>query len=192
MPELIQLIQQRHSTPLLTSPAPSAEHWNQVITAACCAPDHGRLKPWQFRLIEGDGLLALGDLFVNAQQDRCLKAGIELTEQQQTRTRELPQRAPALLVVVAQVTENHKIPVIEQITACAAATQNIQLALMDLGFGCIWRTGEFAFDDTVKQGLGFAPKDEIISFLYVGTPQKQPPTREPQELSSCFEAWPTQ
>lgn len=189
MPELTQSIQKRQSVPMLASPAPSQEQWAQIIAAGCSAPDHGRLKPWQFRLIEGDALSALGDLFVKAQQLANEQDGVELSEQQMTRTRELPLRAPALLAVVAQITENHKIPVIEQITATAAATQNIQLALMDLGFGCMWRTGHFAFNDTVKHGLGFEAKDEIIGFLYVGTTQKQPPARELQEISTCFHAW---
>lgn len=186
MPELTQLIQQRQSTPLLTTPAPSQEQWAQVIAAACTAPDHGKLRPWQFRLIEEQHLDALGTIFVEAKHKSTKEP---LTEQQLTRTQDLPKRAPAILAVVAEVIENHKIPVIEQISACAAATQNIQLALLDLGFSCIWRTGEFAFSTTVKSSLGFEAKDEIIGFLYVGTAQKQPPARDPQDIATCFRTW---
>ena len=63
------------------------------------------------------------------------------------------------------------------------------IAIVDLsllGFGSMWRTGEFASHDEVKTGLGFAAKDEIVGFLYVGTPQKQPPARIPQAIDTCF------
>ncbi len=183
---LIHKIQQRHSTPLVEQPAPNATEWAQVIQTATTAPDHGRLRPWQFRLIEGDGLSKLGDLFVDAQKRIYASQNKIMTKQQIERTRCLPSRAPAILVVVAQIQDNHTIPVIEQIAATAAAAQNAQLALMELGYGCMWRTGDFAFYDDVKTGLGFTPKDEIIGFLYVGTPQKQPPVRTPQDIQTCF------
>ena len=187
MTQLMEQIQQRHSTALLEAPAPTSEEWSDIIQTAITAPDHGRLKPWQFRLIQGEGLKSLGELFSQAQQKSAAQNQQELTEQQLERTRSLPSRAPAILVVVAKIQENHKIPVIEQITASAAAAQNTQLALMSLGYGCMWRTGDFAFDNNVKHGLGFEAKDEIIGFLYVGTPTKQPQQRTPQDITTCFE-----
>jgi len=190
MAELIQHIQQRQSTPIVTDPAPSLHQWHQVIQTACTAPDHGKLRPWHFRLIEGEtSLKHLGDVFAKAQTHAYSLKGETPTEQQLQRSRELPLRAPSILVVVAQIIPDHKIPVIEQIAATAAATQNAQLALTDLGFGCIWRTGEFAFSDAVKAALGFQAQDAIIGFLYVGTPSKQPPARTPQPIASCFKAW---
>jgi len=186
MTSLIEKIQQRQSTPLLAAPAPSQAEWAQIIQTATTAPDHGRLQPWQFRLIEGEGLNKLGDLFVEVQKQQCASKGAELTQQQSERTRGLPSRAPAILLVVAKIQENHKIPVVEQISATAAAAQNAQLALMELGYGCMWRTGDFAFYDGIKTGLGFASHDEIIGFLYVGTPQKKCPARIPQENQTCF------
>lgn len=186
----IEFIKSRQSTPMLTTPGPSPKEWEQVIAAATTAPDHGRLQPWQFRLITGEGLKQLGDIMAHAQEQRSHHNGNPVTEQQLTRTRELPLRAPAILVTVAQILENHKIPVVEQVAAVACATQNAQLALHDLGYGCMWRTGEFAACDSVKDALGFEPKDEILAFLYVGTQQKAPPERTPQALNDCFQHWP--
>src|SRR5689334_24662663 len=34
--------------------APTKEHLATVLQAAVRAPDHGRLRPWRFMLIEGD------------------------------------------------------------------------------------------------------------------------------------------
>lgn len=187
MTSLIESLQQRQSIALVSAPAPSPQEWDQVIQAATAAPDHGRLRPWQFRLIDGDGLNALGQLFLKAYKNNAATHNITLSQEQLERTKGLPHRAPAILLVVAQVQTQHKIPIVEQVNATAAAAQNIQLALMDLGYGCMWRTGDFAFYDEVKTGLGFASHDEIVGFLYVGTPQKQPAPRQPQDIKSCFQ-----
>ncbi len=189
MPEMIELIQSRVSTPLLAAPAPTIEEWHHIISTGCSAPDHGKLKPWQYRLIEGPALKSFGEVLVQAQTKTLADDGKAPTEQQIDRTKSLPLRAPAILAVVAQLQEDHKIPVIEQISACAAATQNIQLALHSLGYGCIWRTGDFAYMDEVKKALGFLAKDEIIGFLYVGTPEKKPAARTLQSIESCFSQW---
>jgi len=43
------------------------------------------------------------------------------------------------------------------------------LAAFALGFNAMWKTGGPAYDETVKQALGFASADAIVGFLYLGT-----------------------
>jgi nitroreductase len=43
------------------------------------------------------------------------------------------------------------------------------LAAPALGYGAMWKTGDPAYDPTVKQALGLQPDDDIIGFLYIGT-----------------------
>ena len=50
-----------------------------------------------------------------------------------------------------------------------------------LGIGAVWRTGDFAFDRNVHQQLGLAEQDQIIGFLYVGTPSVQAPIKPLKE-----------
>ena len=61
-----------------------------------------------------------------------------------------------------------KIPEIEQVLSAGAVAQNILNAAHALGYGAIWRTGEMAYDDRVKTGLGLARPDKIVGFIYVG------------------------
>ena len=57
---------------------------------------------------------------------------------------------------------------IEQVLSAGAVAQNILNAAHALGYGAIWRTGEMAYDDRVKTGLGLARPDKIVGFIYVG------------------------
>jgi len=43
------------------------------------------------------------------------------------------------------------------------------LAAHALGYGAMWKTGEPAYDPSVKTALGLNADDEIMGFLYLGT-----------------------
>jgi nitroreductase len=46
------------------------------------------------------------------------------------------------------------------------------------GLGAMWRTGPAARDPEVKKFLGFAPDQELISFVYIGYPDMLPAAAE--------------
>ncbi len=185
MSEIVNAIQQRVSSPKLGAPKPSPEQIEQALKCAVQAPDHGRLKPWRFIVVEGDGLVELGHLFVRAKQ----AVANDLTEAQIKKLEAMPLRAPLVIICVAQVQPQHKVSVTDQILAVGAAVQNMQLVFRDQGFGVMWRTGEMAELPTVKQMLGLKPEDVIVSYLYVGA--KAEPDREPakNKLEDCVSYW---
>ena len=53
----------------------------------------------------------------------------------------------------------------------AAAGQNILLSLEFLGYGAIWRTGNMAFNKEIVKELNLEPHQEVIGYIYTGTPQ---------------------
>jgi nitroreductase len=55
-----------------------------------------------------------------------------------------------MVVVVAIEPVAGSIPTIEQVSAAAAATQNILLAATALGLGSMWRTGDPCYDPKVR------------------------------------------
>src|SRR5438874_829544 len=57
----------------------------------------------------------------------------------------------------------------EQTLSAGAAAHAMMLAAFALGFNAMWKTGGPAYDETVKQALGFASTDAIVGFLYLGT-----------------------
>jgi nitroreductase len=79
-------------------------------------------------------------------------------------------RSPVIIVVVAEPPQLPKVLEIENIEATAAAVQNVLLVAEEMGLACMWRTGDAAYDPRVKQWLGLAPDEHIVSFLYVGFP----------------------
>jgi nitroreductase len=95
-----------------------------------------------------------------------------------------------ILIAVCELkVAQDKIPPIEQLLSVGAAVENVLLALHAHGFGAIWRTGAPAYDDWVKQALGFAATDAIVGFIYVGTPQQAPRQvvrATPAEFTRCL------
>lgn len=164
--EALSALQQRVSSPKLCDPAPSAEQRQAIFQAALRAADHANLRPWRFIVVEGDARHALGALFLGV----ALSKTPELDEAQRAKILSKPLRAPLILVAVAPYAEHSKVPELELHLSCGAAVQNILNAAFALGVGAYWRTGSMAFSRQVNEGLGLATKDQIVGFIYMGTP----------------------
>ncbi len=160
----------RRSVGRLVEPAPSDAELRRILGAAVTAPDHDELRPWRFAVLRGDAKDAFGQVLLDAYMERCRREGTEPTEGQRTKERTKLGRAPLVVVVGAVRRDDTKIPWVEQQLAAAAATQNLLLACTALGFASMWRTGDPAYDETVKGALGLGPRDAIVAFVYIGTP----------------------
>lgn len=166
----IELLLTRNSHARLVAPAPNDAQLELMLQAALRAPDHARMTPWRFVKIEGAARERLGDVFVAAQLTRDADTASDKLD----KLRGNPLRAPLLLVAVARLTDNAKVPLIEQRLAAGCAAHAILLAAHALDFGAIWRTGDMASDPYVATALGLADNEEIIGFLYLGTRQGEP------------------
>ncbi|MEX0583738.1 MAG: nitroreductase [Sneathiella sp.] len=166
----IEALVTRKSTARLTMPAPGTEDLNVMMKAAIRAPDHCRLRPWRFLVVEGAAREKLGDIFMDALKSRDPEAKEAMLEKERSK----PLRAPMIVIVIAKVEEHPKVPVVEQILSAGAAAQNIMLAAHALGYGGIWRSGKPCFDPNVKQALGASEADQIVGFLYLGTAERSP------------------
>jgi nitroreductase len=109
-------------------------------------------------------------VLADAYATRSAAAGVEVVPAKYDKERTKLGRAPVVIVVGAVRRPSEQIPWIEQQLAAAAAAQNILLAAAALGYGSMWRTGDAAYDNDVKDALGLAPEDAITGFLYIGTP----------------------
>lgn len=162
--ELLTGIESRASALKLSAPGPKREHIEQIIRAGVRAPDHGRLRPWRFVVLEGAAREQLGDAMARMLRDKMPQA----TDEQLAAERGKVMRAPTIVVVGAKIAKG-KIPEIEQVGAVAAAVQNMLLAAQALGYGAMWKTGGPAYDASVKAMYDLAPEDHIVAFLYLGT-----------------------
>src|SRR6476619_4567571 len=96
--------------------APTKEHLATVLQAAVRAPDHGRLRPWRFMLIEGEQRRKFGDILAASAMRRnpALSAG----DLQREHDKAL--RAPLSILVACRAVTGTKVPVSEQILAAGA------------------------------------------------------------------------
>jgi nitroreductase len=162
--ELLEAIQSRVSALKLSEPGPTREHLEQILRAGLRAPDHGRLKPWRFVVLEGADKAKLAE----AMAELLRRKAPQCTQAQLDAERNKPMRAPTIVVVAARISKG-KIPEIEQIASVAAGVQNMFLVAHALGYGAMWKTGAAAYDAEVKTALGLSPEDHIVAMLYLGT-----------------------
>ena len=178
----------RVSAPRLTEPGPDAAQRELLFRAALRAPDHALLRPWRFLTVEGSARERLGELFAealsaNAGQDAA-------SEQALTKARAMPLRAPLLIVVIAAIQDHFKVPAQEQLLAAGCAAHGILLAAHVQGIGAVWRTGELAYNAHVAKGLGLGDNEQIIGFLYLGTPERELRTPPQVPVDEFVSAWP--
>ena len=162
--DAITALTERVSVAQLTGPGPSQQQLDKLYQAAFRAPDHAWIRPWRYLTIKGQGLIELGDVFAQAGQ----LDNPDLTEDQIAKIKSKPQRAPLMIVAIANLTEHEKIPKMEQRLAVGAGIQNILVAAYAMGLGAIWRTGAMAEHSHVKSKLGLANNEEILGFIYLG------------------------
>lgn len=163
--DALELMLSRESALKLEAPGPSAEELDRIFASAVRAPDHGRLRPWQFVVIPEERRAAFGALMA----DSLKRRNPAVSDGELQRERDKAFRSPVIVAVAAKVQRGHKIPEIEQIASAAAAAQTIMLAAPALGYGAVWKTGAPAYDSSVKTALGLRAEDDIIGFLYLGT-----------------------
>ena len=163
----------RRSISKLTSPHPPREDMEDVYQAALRAPDHSWLRPWRFIEITGSSRHKLAQAFIMA-----TKQIEEVDEEREKKNAALPLRSPMIIVVISKVNyDKPNVPRLEQIQSTAAAAQNILLALHDKGYGAYWRTGKYSTErnEHISSELSLDKNDEVLGYLYVGTPEVDAP-----------------
>jgi nitroreductase len=162
--DLLNAIDSRASALKLIEPGPTRAHLEQIMRAGVRAPDHGRLRPWRFVVLEGAARDKLGDAMARL----SLVKFPQSTPEQLDGERRKVLRAPTIVVAAAHITPG-KIPEVEQILAVAAGVENMVLVAQALGYGAMWKTGAAAYDAQTKAMLGLTERDHIVAFLYLGT-----------------------
>lgn len=181
---LLTWIESRQSVGQLIEPAPSQAELEQALQAALSAPDHHRLRPWQFLQISGSAREQLGRVYAD-----CLRHVGVVDPVQLDRALAQPLRAPLILVAVVKIQQHPKVPVVEQILSMGAAIENLLLMLNAQGYASIWRTGALTESVLLKQKLGLKQDDEIAGFIYIGTAARQLAARESLKVTDFLTPW---
>ena len=164
--ELLTAIDTRSSAARLTQPGPGPVELARILDAAGRAPDHGRLRPWRFIVLDGASRQEFSRAAAQAKRLRVPT----MTDEQFAAERDKVAASPTIVVIGCAVRRDQtKVPEIEQVVAAAAAAQNFFLAAHDMGFGVMWKTGAAAYDPAVKAVVGLDALDHIVGIMHVGT-----------------------
>ena len=185
--DVTELLKNRASAPwrILGEPGPSDDELRELMEAAVSSPYHGAVRPWRFIVVRGGARGALAELFTEA----LLKRKPDADEATIEKDRDRMSRVPLLIVVAARISPNHpKVPAHEQLISTGLAAQAILLAAQSKGYGGVMLTGDHAYDEHVKQGLGLQETDQIVAFVYIGTTEGEPrPKKRPDPAKFTIE-----
>ncbi|GFM69641.1 nitroreductase [Pseudomonas cichorii] len=183
--EALDVLLNRVSVPRLVDPAPDAAQREILFGAALRSPDHGQLRPYRFITVEGQARERMGELLVEALQ----QSGGEITPQALDKARLGPLRAPLVVVVVARLQDHFKVPRKEQLITAGCAAHAVLLAAYAQGVGAVWRTGDLSYSPHVAKGFGLGDDEEVIAFLYLGTPQNPPREAPKVDVGGFVSEW---
>ena len=173
-PEVLEFLQTRRSRPAktLAMPVPTHQELAPILTAATRTPDHGKLEPWRFIVLEGAALRRLAEDVVR----RGPQLGVEGDKLEKARR----QFADAGLVVavVSSPVPSPKVPEIEQILSAGAVCLSMLNAALASGWGANWLTGWMASDRSfLRHGLSLSRSEFVAGFIHIGTERMTPPER---------------
>lgn len=177
------LLLERRSCSALQAPAPEGAALTAILQAALRVPDFQRLRPYEFILATGDGLDRLGALLESA----AMAAG--KAPEIVARAQRMPHRAPLVVVVVARWRASSIVSRFEQQLTAGCAVMAMQMAAVAQGFGGVWRSGWPMFDRGLHDALDLGEGDQIVGFLYLGTPFQAPTGPIPAVDANDFSRW---
>ena len=171
------LSRRSHPARTLGLPVPDRPALLPLLTAAARSPDHGKLVPWRFVVLERRSLLRLAVLA----RERGAAFGLA-PERIEKGVRQYADGHLAV-AVVASPKPSASIPEIEQHLSAGAVCLALLNAALAAGWGANWLTGWAAHDATFcAEGLGLAPGEFVAGLIHIGTPTTTPSDRPRPDL----------
>lgn len=171
MTDVLDFMLSRRSAGTLGAPGPTREQLDRMLLATGTVPDHGRLRPFRFAVVDGDGRAAFGDALARAAAERKP----EMSEAAREGVRAKAFRSPTIIVLIASPKPG-KIEKWEQHATAACAGFAIVLAAHALGVGAVWKSVPFTRGQALTELLGLGEAEEMLGFIHLGTPTGAEPT----------------
>jgi nitroreductase len=182
-PQTLAFLARRRSASALTlaAPAPSPAELGAILRLAVRVPDHGKLSPWRFVILEGEAKAAFirGLEAIAARRPDAAKAAAKLSKIRQ----------PPLTVAVISSPHEGEIPEWEQRLSAGAVCLMMIIAAQASGYGANWITDWYAYDEEADRLLGLQDGEQVAGFVQLGTPSEAPLERVRPELDALIEVW---
>ncbi len=180
-PQALDFLLTRRSRPAktLTAPAPDAEALRPLLTAAARSPDHGKLEPWRFVVLQGAALTRLAAA--------VQRHGARLGKDAETiaKASDAFANSPLCVAVIEVQKPSPKIPAIEQTYSAGAVCLALLNAALAAGWGANWLSGWASHDrGFVQDALGLGPEERVAGFIHIGTETSAPPERPRPDLDT--------
>lgn len=168
----------------IIAPGPSPDQLRAIMKAAIRVPDHGKLAPWRFVIVESDQRNRLATLLTDAYRAEKPNAGrLEIESMEQ-----FARQAPALVVALSCPVADSKIPVWEQELSVGAACMNLLTAVHASGFIGGWLTGWPAYSNAVRDAFG-SESERIAGFIFIGSSARELEERPRPEYEQVVNKW---
>ncbi len=168
----------------MVAPGPDPKQLRRILTSAMRVPDHGKLAPWRFVIIDSERRPAFAALLERAYLEGKPEAGrLELGAIDQ-----FARQAPALVVVVSIPNPRSNIPIWEQELSAGAACMALLAATHAEGFVGSWLTGWATYDPKIVEALGF-PEAKIAGFAFLGSPGRALDERPRPTFETVVSHW---
>lgn len=183
-PAALDFLLSRRSRPAktLVAPGPSREELAPLLTAAARSPDHGKLEPWRFIVLEQGAMARLSEL-TQTRGEALGKSPEDITKGRS----QFDQGILAVAVIEIQK-PSPKIPEIEQTYSAGAVCLALLNAALAAGWGANWLSGWISHDRAFgAEALGLAENERIAGFIHIATEGSAPPERPRPDLDAITE-----
>ena len=183
-PARLERLRLRRSAPAqaLQAPAPTPSELQVILEVGARTPDHGKLFPWRFLVIQGEAKARLVARLapLAADQPDPAKAQAVLAKLA---------NPPLTVAVISRVTPGHKVPVWEQELSAGAVCMNLLHAADALGYAGSWITDWYAYDPRAMATLGLADGERVAGFIHLGTLPEPAQERVRPDVAAITGRW---
>ncbi len=182
-PQTLEFFARRRSASALSlqSPGPTAAQLKTLLALAARAPDHGKLAPWRFVVLQGaaKATFVAGLEEIAHERNDAVKALAKLGKI----------KVPPLTIAVISACVDGDIPEWEQRLSAGAVCTLLILAAQAMGFGANWITDWYAYDVKATAWLGLNAGERVAGFVHVGKAGEDPLERARPDPASLTREW---
>ncbi len=179
-PAALDFLLPRRSTSAKTLglPVPDDAALDTILTAAARSPDHGKLEPWRFILLDRAALQAMS---VKVTERATV---LQIDPDQTVKSRDEYARSHLAVIVVSSPVASEKIPDSEQLFSAGAVCLSLLNAALASGWGANWLSGWASRDPEILTWLGVTSSESIAGIIHLGTESSTPPDRPRPDLAA--------